>query len=112
SASLRETFFIEAEYIGATDEFAPGELGFDDGIARKPSAYNIEFAWVPNDLLELAVKYEGSDDLGTLLPERQFGIAARYNLFKNTSVALEYMAGKFENGDKRDLVSMQFAVEF
>lgn len=112
SASLKETFFIEAEYIGATDRFAAGELGFDGGMAYEPSAYNLEFAWAPNDALELAVRHEGSDDLGTFMPEKQFGIAASYNLFKNTSIGLEYMTGEYENGDKRDLITTQLAVEF
>jgi hypothetical protein len=112
SASFKETFFVEAEYISATDRFAPGELGFDDGMAYEPSAYNLEFAWALNDALELAVRYEGSDDLGALMPEKQFGIAASYNLFKNTSIGLEFMTGEYENGDERDLISAQLAVEF
>jgi hypothetical protein len=112
SASFKETFFIEAEYIGATDRFDSGELGFDNGMAYKPSAYNLEFAWAITDALELAVKYEGSDDLGTLLPEKQYGIAASYTLFKNTSIGLEFMTGEYENGDERDMITTQIAVEF
>ncbi|MBN1907919.1 MAG: LbtU family siderophore porin [Deltaproteobacteria bacterium] len=112
SASYMETFFIEAEYISATDRFAVGELGFDNGISYKPKAYNLEFAWAPNDALELAVRYEGSDDLGTLMPEKQFGIAASYNLCKNTSIGLEFMSGEYENGDERDLITTQLVIEF
>lgn len=112
SASLMQNFFFEVEYIRATDKFEPGELGFDNGIACKPGAYNLEFAWVPCDDLEFGVKYEGSDDLGALLPEKQFGIVAYYSLFENTSIGLEYMNGEYENSDERDLVTFQIAVEF
>lgn len=112
SVSLIEKYFFEAGYIGATDKFTAGELGFDDGMAYEPSAYNFELAWAANDALELAVKYEGGDDLGTLLPEKQYGIAANYALFKNTSIGLEYMTGEYENNDERDLITFQVAVEF
>jgi hypothetical protein len=112
SLSCRERVFLELEYLGALDEFQPGELAFDGGEGFKPKAWNLELAFVPVEDLEVALKYEGGDDLGDLLPESQFGVAVIYSLFENTSLALEYLRGEFENGDVRDLITSQLAIEF
>ena len=62
--------------------------------------------------LEVGVRYEGSDDCGDFLPEKQFGGVVSYGLFENTSLALEYLRGEFENNDERDLLTAQLAIEF
>ena len=64
------------------------------------------------DNLNLAVCYEGSNDCGDFLPEKQFGGVVSYDLFENTSVALEYLYGKFENKDIRHLMTTMLAIEF
>ncbi len=112
SASIMDKFFIEAEYLGATDSFAPGELSFDNGLAYKPRAYNFEFAYAMNDELEMGVRYEGGKDLGDFLPEKQYGLVLSYSIFENTSLGIEFLHGEFENNDERDLITTQFAVEF
>jgi hypothetical protein len=112
SVSFRDRFFFEAEYIGATDRFEAGELSFDDGQALEPKAWNFEFAFVPVDRLEVAVRYEGGDDLGGFQPEEQYGVVASYGLFENTALSLEYLHGEFENDDERDLVTAQLGIEF
>lgn len=112
SASIMERLFMEFEYLGATDSFAAGELSFDNGMLFQPRAYNLELAWAFNDALELGIKYEGSDDLGDLLPEKQYGCVINYGIFKNTSLGIEYLHGEYENDDERDLVTFQMAVEF
>jgi hypothetical protein len=112
SVSYMDKFFFECEYLGALDEFEAGELSFDGGNKFQPKTWNFELAYAATDRLELAVKYEGGDDLGDFLPEDQYGAAVTYGLFENTSLALEYLHGEFENDDERDLVTTQLAVEF
>jgi hypothetical protein len=112
SVSFMDKFFLECEYLGALDEFKANELSFDGGKKFQPETWNFEFAYAATDRLEVAVKYEGGDDLADFLPEDQYGAAVTYGLFENTSLALEYLHGKFENDDERDLVTTQLAVEF
>jgi hypothetical protein len=112
SISYMDKFFFEFEYLGALDEFEAGELSFDGGKKFQPKTWNFELAYAATDRLELAVKYEGGDDLGDFLPEDQYGAAVTYGLFENTSLSLEYLHGEFENDDERDLVTTQLAVEF
>ena len=62
--------------------------------------------------LEVAVRYEGSDDTNDFLPEAQLGGVVSYGLFENTSLALELLHGEFENNDERELLTAQLALEF
>jgi hypothetical protein len=112
SISFMDKFFLECEYLGALDEFEAGELSFDGGKKFQPETWNFELAYAATDRLEVAVKYEGGDDLGDFLPEDQYGAAVTYGLFENTSLSLEYLHGEFENDDERDLLTTQLAVEF
>jgi hypothetical protein len=112
SISYMDKFFFEFEYLGALDEFEAGELLFDNGKEFQPETWNFELAYAATDRLEIAVKYEGGDDLGDFLPEDQYGAAVTYGLFENTSLSLEYLHGEFENDDERDLVTTQLAIEF
>jgi len=112
SISFMDKFFLECEYLGALDEFEAGELSFDGGNKFQPKTWNFELAYAATDRLEVAVKYEGGDDLGDFLPEDQYGAAFTYGLFENTSLSLEYLHGEFENDDERDLFTTQLAVEF
>ena len=112
SASFRDKVFVEIEYLGATDDFAAGELSFDGGSTFAPRAWNIEVALAPVEGIELAARYEGSDDLGDFAPESQYGVALSYDLFESTSLAFEYLHATFQNNDERDLLTTQLAVEF
>jgi hypothetical protein len=112
SISFMDKLFLECEYLGALDEFEAGELSFDGGNKFQPKTWNFELAYAATDRLEVAVKYEGGDDLGNFLPEDQYGAAVTYSLFENTSLAIEYLHGEFENDDERDVVTTQLAVEF
>jgi len=112
SVSFMDKLFFEAEYVGATDNFEESDLGLDPGVKFEPKTWNFELAYAATDQLEVAVKYEGGDDLGNILPEDQYGAAVTYGLFKNTSIAFEYLHGEFENDDERDLITTQLAVEF
>lgn len=112
SASFLDKFFFEAEYLGALDEFEAGELSFDGDQEFQPTTWNVEFAMAVSEALEAAVKCEGGEDLGDFLPEIQYGVAVSYGLLDNTTLALEYLYGEFENDDKRDLVTAQLAIAF
>ncbi len=112
SAAFRDKVFVEIEYLGATDDFAAGELSFDGGSTFAPRAWNIEVALAPVEGIELAARYEGSDDLGDFAPESQYGVALSYDLFESTSLAFEYLHATFQNNDERDLLTTQLAVEF
>ncbi|MDL1984423.1 MAG: LbtU family siderophore porin [Deltaproteobacteria bacterium] len=111
-ASLLDKYFFNAEYLGAIDDFEANELSFDGGKSYRPEAWTIELACGVTDSLNLAVCYEGSNDCGDFLPKKQFGGVVSYDLFENTSVALEYLYGKFENKDTRHLMTTQLAIEF
>jgi len=111
-ASLLDKYFFNAEYLGAIDDFKAGELSFDGGKSYRPEAWTIELACGVTDSLNLAVCYEGSNDCDDFLPKKQFGGVVSYDLFENTSVALEYLHGKFENKDTRHLMTAMLAIEF
>ena len=106
-----DKLFLEAEYVGAMDAFESSDLGLDPGEKFEPEAWNIELAWAVIEDLELAVKYEGSDDALDLIPAKRYGGAITYGLFENTSLGLEYLYGEFENDDEVTTVTGQVAVE-
>ena len=108
--SFQDRFFFNAEYLGATNYIEMDS--FDEGESYKPEAWTIEFAYGVTDSLNLAVCYEGSTDCDDFLPKKQFGGVVSYELFENTSVALEYLYGKFENKDTRHLMTTMLAIEF
>ena len=112
SISALDRFFFNAEYLTAADEFAAGELSFDGGQKFKPSTWYAELAVGVIDDLEIAVRYEASNDTGDFLPEKRYGAAVTYGLFENTSLGLEYLSGKFKNNDETDVVTAQLAIEF
>ena len=111
-ASLLDKYFFNAEYLGAIDDFEANELSFDGGKSYRPEVWTIELACGITDNLNLAVCYEGSNDCGDFLPKKQFGGVVGYDLFKHTSVALEYLYCKFENKDTRHLMTTQLAIGF
>ena len=112
SVSFRDYLFLEAEYLGAIDTFKKGELAFDGGEAFKPETWNFEIAYAATENIEIGAKYEGSHDCGCYLPEKQYGCVAAYQLFENTSLAVEYLHGEFENNDEQDLTTAQLAIAF
>ena len=105
SATFAEKFTVEAEYLGALD-------AYKENPNFKPQSWNFEFAFTPIEVLELAIRYGGSDKTLNFLPDTQYGGCISYGLFENTSLALEYMYGEFENDDKEHSVTAQLAVEY
>lgn len=112
SLSFMEKFALELEYLGALKAFQAGELSFDGEVAAQPKSWNLELAYALTDDLELAFRYEGSRDLGTYMPEKQYGAVLNWKVFKNTKLAFEYLHGTFQNNDKRSSFIAQLAVEF
>jgi hypothetical protein len=110
-----ERFKVIGEYVGALDNFKAGEI-YDaaDTKARKPSAWNVELGVAVIDNLELAARYDGSDDGGAdFLPESRYGAVLNWGFYKNTNLALEYLHGEFEDdAQKTDSFIVQLAIEF
>lgn len=104
---------VDAEYVSAVERFSQAVLDADsDGRGDKPSAFNIEVAYDITDWIEVAAKYEGTDDLPDL-PEEQYGVAASFGVYENVAVTVEYLHGEFSGaGGERDLGTAQLAVEF
>ncbi len=119
-------FSFVAEYMTALDDFMAGEMAYAmdrNGIARstRPAAWNFEVAFRPVEVLQVAVKYEGTDDMFGLFPEKQYGGVISWELFKYTVLSAEYLHGTYDKNnrnadglieDNRDVVTVQVAVEF
>lgn len=113
NVSFAETFFLKTEYTTALDAFEAGDLTITAGSEIEPSALNIEFAYVPLENLEVAVRYAQTDDVnGGVFPESQYGISAAYGLFESTTVAVEYLKNDYENNDDASVITTQLAIEF
>jgi hypothetical protein len=117
SVSFMDKAFLEAEYIAAMDEFTAADLSFADGDELAPSAWNLELAYALLEGLELAVRYAQTSDIkggvdDEVLPESQYGLAAAYEVFDSTTIALEYLASTYENDDEVSAITAQLAIEF
>lgn len=117
SVSFKEMLFLEIEYIGAIDSFQAGETSLDDGSTIEPSAWNVELAYMPVEKLEVAVRYEKTEDIfggvaDDSLVESRYGITVAYGIFDSTTIALEYLDGEYQNGDEVSVITAQLAVEF
>ena len=105
SVSFMNRFFFEAEYVGAVESF-------EEDKNFKPKAWNFEFAFIPIEDIEVAVRYGGSSDTLNFLPDMQVGICGIYEIFNNTSIGLEFLYEEFENDDELFSLTVQLAVEF
>jgi|TARA_B100000959_G_scaffold113369_1_gene119474 predicted porin len=118
SAFVSTTFgplTVEAEYLGALDDFASSDLdGDSDGNGDQPRAWNVEAAYGVTDKLEAAIKYEGNDEFFTS-PKDQYGVAASYQIWDGVSASLEYLHGNYDNSstnDNIDIATLKLAAEF
>ena len=113
-------FFFDAEYMGALKGFAPTEIATFSGEGARPQVWNVEFGynWNWGKNLEVALKYEGSDESEALgFPERRYGIGFNQTVFEGGVASLGYFRDNYHEGDaggrdKRDIVFGQLAVEF
>lgn len=108
SASWSDTFFLEMEYVEALDNIeVPGS-----SQNFEPSVWNLELAYMIQDGLEVAISYEGSDDIMDEMPKDRFGAVVNYELLNNLSTSLEYLHSEFKQQEDSDLITVQIAVEF
>ncbi len=107
-------FNLIAEYVGAFDDFKAGELyDASDGKKRQPSAWNVELAYMFNDKVEVAVRYGGSDDGETFLPESEYGCVVNWTIFESTNLGIEYLHCEFEDDvQETDSLTAQLAIQF
>ncbi len=112
SLSYADRFFLDAEYLGALDDFAEGDFEFTDAKTRRPRAWNVEAAARLIDRMEFALRYGGSDEGGEeFLAENEYGGALLYNIFDKTNLTVEYLFQEFRNNSNNSQATMQLAVE-
>jgi hypothetical protein len=110
-------FDLAGEYLGATRAFAEG-----DYIGLKPEAWNIEAGYKVRENVEFALRYEESREFFDQ-PKEQYGAAVSWGPREQVVLSLEYLRGKFDSryttpddddriADKRDLVTVQLALQF
>jgi len=113
-------FFFCAEYMGALKGFEPVEIATVTGQGAQPRVWNFEFGynWDWGKNLEIALKYEGSDESEALgFPEHRYGIGFNQTVFEGIVASIAYFRDNYHDGDadgrdKRDIVFGQLAVEF
>ncbi len=111
-----EKYIFDAEYLGAIDNFAVGDMGFIDTDNNKPASWNIELTAPVIPKLGAALRYGGSSEAGTYnditMPQSQIGGALFYDVFADTAITLEYLHNEYKNKTNDDLANLQLAVEF
>lgn len=112
SLAYAETFFFDAEFLGAIDGFVDGDLSFVDDKNHRPQAWNLEAAVRAFDKVECAIRYGGSDEAGPFLADNEYGAVVLYNIFDYTSLAVEYLFQEFRDNSENSQTTMQLAVEF
>jgi hypothetical protein len=106
-----ERFTFIAEYIVAASEFDAADFGAE----IKPEAYNLEFGADISDSTAVAFRYGGTKDLGTVLPETVTAAMISHGIYDNTTLAVEYLKGSFDDDTGLDDISaltIQLAIEF
>ncbi len=108
-------FGFLAEYVGALDDFAAGEVA---AASARPSAWNFEASFAATEKLGVALKYERGEDLNDWLPDTRYGVAASYLLHEGdygaAILSLEYLHGTYDDGNdtEEDTLTAQLAIEF
>jgi hypothetical protein len=107
-------FGFEAEYLTALSKFNRDLVlaGDTDLTGRRPSAWNLELAWMPNDRWQVAGRFEQADDFQDDVT--RYGGTVSYGLFEHAVLALEYLHGdaKGPDADPDHTVTAQLAFEF
>ncbi len=110
-ATLAERVFFVAEYVGALDDFAAGELE-PAAPSLQPRTWNTELAYVFESECGFGVKYEGADDVADALAETRYGAVAFCHPFPGTFLGLECLRETYEKEDDNTVVTAQLAYEF
>ncbi len=106
-------FGFEAEYLTALEVFDTALVGIgEDLTGRRPSAWNLELAWMPTEKLQLATRYEEANDFQDDV--KRYGATVSYGLYEHVVVALEYLRAEadLDADDTVDIVTAQLAFEF
>ena len=113
-------FTFEAEYLAALESFdrelVAANLDLEDDASgltgRRPRAWNLELALTPAEGWEVAVKAEQARDF--MDDVRRHGIVVAHGLFRNTSLAVEYLHsdGQGEGNDPVHTTTAQLAFSF
>lgn len=104
------------EWLQALDTFS--ELDTD---RNKPSAWNLEVAYYPEEDYGVALRMEGSKELEDA-PDLQAGIAVTVHAIKNITATAEFLRGNYKRGfaegldgnelDKVDQLAVQVGISF
>jgi len=125
-------FMLIGEYVGATDDIewnvsddtagAMAALGLNPiEKTGEPEAWNIELGYTAEIMSKettFALGFQGTDDLGGILPEERYLASIGVGITENTSLTLEYLhdedydINEGGTGDDADMVSVQLAIEF
>ena len=104
-----------AEYIVALDDIewldAEGVAINEDAI----SAWNVEAGYgftLAGKEATVAVGYQGTDKAYNRLAETRYVGTFGVGIYKQTTLAFEYLHDIFENEDEIDVVTAQLAIEF
>jgi hypothetical protein len=105
------TFIVE--YVTALDEIDVD--GENTGL--EPESLNLELGVALSDRIEVAGRYEESNDVADWFAKSRYGVVGSYLLSEtdlySTSLSLEYMKEDFDLGEEdADIVTMQLALEF
>jgi hypothetical protein len=106
-------FGFEAEYLAALEDFDPAAVAVGaDLTGQRPTAWNLELAWMPTDQLQIAGRYEQAEDFQDDV--RRYGATVSYGLYEHVVVAIEYLYAdaKVALDDPVSMVTAQLALEF
>jgi len=105
-------FGLEAEYVTALDRFESALIGLSDLTGDRPSAWNLELAWMPSDRWQVAGRFEQADDFQNDVT--RYGATASYGLLEHAVLAVEYLHSdaKEPDGAPDHTVTAQLAFEF
>lgn len=113
AASFHQSIFCSLEYVGAVEDFKPGELAFGrETDTPRPAAWTAELSFVHPSSAGGGLKYEETEDCGDFLPEHIYGGVVFYRPFDCARLALEYQYQKYTNDDINHQLTAQLALEF
>ncbi len=103
------------EYVTAMDDIEwvdnADTLINEDQIAAWNAEIGFRFA-IGEKAATVAVAYQGTDNAQNRLPETRYLGSFGVSLFENTSLALEYMMGEYEDDTEESAVTATLAIEF
>lgn len=105
SLSWEDSIFLDIEFVTALKRFKE-----DDEF--KPEAWNVELAFKPVDIVQLAARIGKSNDALDFLPETVWAAGVIVECIEGVFLAGEYLEEKFENKDETTVLTAQLVIEF